>query len=150
MSHDEGIEIMLPHNALASPAPAANAPQAPYEPGLGQMMFGNATGELDLGASERYVADKLYELSEMIGKKNPDAQAHGFLGASGVTVRTSRTMSLRCIRTGGVIAPAASMRRISHGRRRIPIQKIAFSVGIGSRRNALNAKMFRSISGITS
>lgn len=54
--------------------------QANYESTLPQALFGNAYGEFDLGANERYVSEKLYELSEMFGKKNPGAQAHGLLG----------------------------------------------------------------------
>lgn len=52
----------------------------PYEPELGQMVFGNATGEFDLGDNERYVAEKLYELSKTLGERDPEAQHHGLLG----------------------------------------------------------------------
>lgn len=51
-----------------------------YEPELGQMVFGNATSEYDLGKCETLVADELYALSEELGKRDPDAQVHGFLG----------------------------------------------------------------------
>lgn len=74
------VVVVLPHNALTSAAPAVSTSQTQYEPGLGQMMFGNAHGEFDLGANEHYVAEKLYELSEALGKKSPDVQAHGLLG----------------------------------------------------------------------
>lgn len=67
-------------NELASPAPATSTSQSQYEPSFGQMMFGNAYGVFNLGANERYVAKKLYELSEKLGKKNPDVQAYGALG----------------------------------------------------------------------
>lgn len=76
----ESVEIILPPNALTSSTPTADTPQAQYEPTLGQMMFGNTYGEFDLGANERYVVEKLYELSEMLGKKKPGKQAHGLLG----------------------------------------------------------------------
>lgn len=77
---EQKIEVVLPHNVLTSAAPATGTLQTPYEPSLAQMMFGNAHGEFDLGANGRYVAEKLYELLETLGKKNPGAQAHGFLG----------------------------------------------------------------------
>lgn len=77
---NEKIEVVLPPNTLTSLAPAVGTPQAPYEPTITQMIFGNAHGEFDLGVNERYVAEKLYELSEMLGKKSPDAQVHGLLG----------------------------------------------------------------------
>jgi hypothetical protein len=48
-----------------------------YEPELGQMLFGNATGEYEC---PDLVADELYALSEALGKRSPDAQAHGVLG----------------------------------------------------------------------
>ena len=52
----------------------------PYEPELGQMLFGNAAGEFDLGSNESYVADRLYELSKTLGERDPEAQHHGLLG----------------------------------------------------------------------
>jgi len=51
-----------------------------FEPTLPQMLFGNATSEYDLGRNETLVADELYDLSQTLAEKNPDAQAHGFLG----------------------------------------------------------------------
>lgn len=84
---EERIEIVVPHNALTLPNDDAfleeagvSVPQTSYEPELGQALFGSAHSEFDLGENEQYTAEKLYELSEIIGKKNPDAQAHGFLG----------------------------------------------------------------------
>jgi len=52
----------------------------PYEPELGQLLFGNASGALDLGADEHYVAERLYALSERLGRLDPANQAHGLLG----------------------------------------------------------------------
>lgn len=79
------IVFVLPPNALTrastTATTAANAPRARYRPPLGQMIFGNAHGKFELGADERYVAEKLYELSKTLGKKTPDAQAHGLLGS---------------------------------------------------------------------
>jgi len=55
-------------------------PAAPYEPEMGQALFGNATGSFDLGAAEGLVANELYALSETLGKRDPKAQSHGALG----------------------------------------------------------------------
>ena len=52
---------------------------AAYESELGQAIFGNATA-LGLGDSEGMVANELYALSEALGKRDPEAQAHGLLG----------------------------------------------------------------------
>lgn len=51
-----------------------------YEPELGQMIFGNAYAEHDLGDCEGLVANELYALSEVLGKRQPDQQSHGLLG----------------------------------------------------------------------
>lgn len=77
---DVEVVVVLPHNALTSPKPVAGRSQAPYEPGFTQMVLGKAYSEFDLGKDESYVAERLYKLSEMLGKKNPDSQAHGLLG----------------------------------------------------------------------
>lgn len=84
---EDQVEVVLPHNALTLPdddqfleEEGVSVPQTSYEPELGQMMFGNAYSEFALGKNERQAEEKLYELSEMIGKKNPDVQAHGLLG----------------------------------------------------------------------
>lgn len=77
---DVKVTIVLPTNALNASVPEQGTPQNAYEPELGQMMFGNDFGEFDLGENRRYVAETLYALSEKLGKKNSDAQAHGCLG----------------------------------------------------------------------
>lgn len=47
-----------------------------YKPTIAQAVFGCAPQELKAD----WASDALYELSEKLGKMNPDDQAHGFLG----------------------------------------------------------------------
>lgn len=51
-----------------------------YEPELGQMIFGNAYADHELGDCEGLVSNELYALSESLGRRDPVAQAHGILG----------------------------------------------------------------------
>jgi len=76
----EEVVVVVPQNALSVPRPPKGRKQQQYEPELGQMMFGNVYDEFDLGEHEQYVARKLYDLSETLGKMNPEEQAHGLLG----------------------------------------------------------------------
>lgn len=46
-------------------------------PELGQALFGNKWERFD---APDYIADDLYDLSEMLGQMNPENQAHGFFG----------------------------------------------------------------------
>jgi hypothetical protein len=45
------------------------------------MIFGNAHGAFDLGAESEFVGEKLYALSEALGRRNPGAQHYGLLGS---------------------------------------------------------------------
>lgn len=54
--------------------------QKQFEAPLGQLVCGNPWGALDFGGLLDYVSGELYVLSEMLGRKNPDDQAHGCLG----------------------------------------------------------------------
>jgi hypothetical protein len=68
-------------SAMATnPTSTDNEEPESYEPELGQMMFGNAHGEVGLGKDEDYVSEQLYALSEALGRRDPDNQSHGLLG----------------------------------------------------------------------
>lgn len=54
--------------------------QNTFVPPIGQLACGNLWGTFDFGELADFVSDELCALSEMLGKKNPDAQAHGCLG----------------------------------------------------------------------
>src|SRR3989338_4395231 len=79
---NNAVVLILPENALASPENAEGTSQTSYEPGLGQLVFGNAHGEFDLGTNTRYASDGLYRISEALASRSPDAQAHGILGGA--------------------------------------------------------------------
>jgi len=73
------VVVVLPPNVFDG-SRMTQKQQQPYEAPFNQAMLGNAYGEFGLGEHERYIAEKLYQLSERLGKSNPDNQAHGCLG----------------------------------------------------------------------
>ena len=58
----------------------SRALQIPFLTAIPQSIFDTEYLELDLGDNERYIKEKLYELSQILGTKNPEAQWHGALG----------------------------------------------------------------------
>jgi hypothetical protein len=44
------------------------------------MVFGNASADFALGGEEDYVSERLYALSEELGRRDPANQSHGLLG----------------------------------------------------------------------
>jgi len=78
MSETE-VVVVLPSNVLDG-SRMAQGQQQPYEAPFNQAILGNAYGEFGLGEHERYIAEKLYQLSERLGNLNPENQTHGGLG----------------------------------------------------------------------
>lgn len=79
MSPEAEVVLVLPPNVLDGSG-VVQKQQQPYEVRVNKAMWGNACGEFDLGEHERYIAEKLYQLSERLGKMSPENQAHGCLG----------------------------------------------------------------------
>lgn len=79
MKEETEVVVVLPPNVLDG-TETRSGKQQPYDVPFNQAMLGNAWSELDLGEHKRYVAEKLYQLSEKLGRINPDDQAHGCLG----------------------------------------------------------------------
>lgn len=79
MSEETEVVVVLPPNVLDG-TEARSGKQQPYDVPFNQAILGNAWSEFDLGEHERYVAEKLYKLSEKLGRMNPDDQAHGCFG----------------------------------------------------------------------
>lgn len=79
MGLETEVVMVLPPNVLDG-SKMAQKQQKPYEAPFNQVMLGNAYGEFDLGEHEHYIAEKLYRLSERLGRMNPENQAHGCLG----------------------------------------------------------------------
>lgn len=73
------VHMVLPPNAL-SRKQMRGVKQKKYKPNFAEIMLRNAHEEYDLGENERYASEKLYALSEQLGRMNPKAQAHGCLG----------------------------------------------------------------------
>ena len=79
MNSETEAVVVLPPNVLDG-SRMAQKQQQPYEAPFNQVILGNTYGEFDLGKHERYIVEKLYKLSEMLAKSNPENQAHGCLG----------------------------------------------------------------------
>lgn len=56
------------------------ATQKPYEPELGQMAFGNPSGEFELGKLEGYTAEQLRYLTKLIHNSRQAEAVQGFIG----------------------------------------------------------------------